>query len=888
MTFSLSPLASRNPRARGGVFALAMLVAGCSSEDRAAPMRLDRPPLGSPFAEQRAPDDSRSYSALSRQVEIVTDEFGVPHIFAENRKDLFFANGYVHARDRLFLMDALRLLGQGRISEYVGAMGMSYDPVLRATFMTADGEQVADAVVAVMPANIRELLQAYADGVNAYLAELRAGQHELPPDYSLPLFAGVSASDIADWQPRDTVAVSRMADLNNSDGAGDVDIAMGERIQALSPDLLPYLARIQPSDPTVILPEWLSQPQSADVSGSMSGYPDQQRRFQGLDFAKLRRMSAPLPDSNRQLAGSNNWVIAGEHTANGYPIVANDPHLAFIQPARFYNVQLDTRLYGHEPASDSSAMGVNTPGIPAILLGHNEFVAWGATNVGWDLTDVYIETLDATGDAVLFEGRSVPIRRFSQTFKLGPHPDSSSETRVVEYVPHHGPLSRVGDQAFSIKWAGRFVDSDSTAMVDLLTCRNIDDWMRALESVEVLALSWNGADTEGNTGYYPHARIPLRKSVTGECVPNAPVSGTGACEWIGFVPTSQIPQVKNRARGYLVTANNDVVGTLQDNDPTNDPQYLVAERDIGFRAGRITRVIEQAIASEHKITLDDTQALQADNTDLEAGRLRPFLLAAARALPNRVSEYALGAALTRLENWRLTTPSGVSTEYRTDGGPSASEIEESIASSIYYAWASRFRHEVLDDEFGALTPGYGERPKTVLFLLEHPDPTGEKLFDNINTAGVETKDELMLQALSEALEFLASPAAFGTTDMSAWRWGQLHQVELSDLLGSQLGVPLISSGPYPRGGGMFTVDLAPGGGPTSFIYKHGPQMRFVAEVRPDGIVSRNALPGGQSDDPDSSHYEDLLKKWLRNESFPYYFRVEDVAAHIERYELLHP
>lgn len=888
--------------------ALVAGLVGCGEDEVAGGEDLSGPPAGSPFAAVRAPDVDVARAGLSRQVEIITDEFGVPHVYAENQRDMIYANGYVHARDRLFLMDAFRMLGQGRITEYLGSVGMAFDPMFRATFMTADGEQVADAVVRALPAETVDLLQAYSDGVNAYLAELRAGEHVLPPSYTTPLLKDVKATDIGDWTPRDTIAVARVMEWQLTDGGGDFDLYIGDLIQQLPADVFADTVRFQPSAPTVIVPEWFASQKQLKRPGATpdllslnpklpahrAAYAAAQAGLRGL---KLKHNPSPLLGGGieRDSIGSNNWVISGEHTKSGYPLVANDPHLAFVQPSQFHHAQLDTRLYGGD--SGSSAIGISVAGVAGVVLGHSEHVAWGGTVVGWDVTDVFVETLNEAGDAVLFNGEYVPIKRYEQTFKLGPGADAPVEKQVVEYVPHHGPIldgTKKDGKALSIRWTGRLLDNEVDGLVALLGASSIDDWMSALTNMAVLAQNWNGADTQGNTGYFPHALIPIRKSVTGACAPYKPMDGTGACEWVGFVPADQVPQAKNRDNGWLVTANNDVAGTLQDNDPTNDPQYLVAERAIGFRAARIQELIEEGIASGKKFTMDDMEALQADTKSLEAERMREFLLAAATALPALVTDLKLQPALDRISAWKLTTPSGVDAEYRKDGGPTADEISESIATTIFFNWLPRFRNRVLDDDlkqYGA-SLGSTDKARALFYLLEQPDQsaTGAKLFDDVTTTDVvETKDELMLTSLAEALAYLESSAGFASADMSTWRWGQKHGMKMADLFGLFSGTAFITRGPYPRGGSNYTVDVAgQGGSPTNFVYGSGPQMRFVAELRPDGIVSRNALPGGQSDDPDSPHYEDLLQMWLRNESFPYYFRPADVAEHIETYELFHP
>lgn len=890
---------------------MALLGSGCGDDEPVSDGGgTSGPPAGSPFAAERAPDVVVKRPGLAKQVEIVTDEFGVPHIFAENQKDAIFANGYVHARDRLFLMDAFRMLGQGRVAERIGDAGLSFDLTFRATFMTEDGEQVADAVVKQLPADTVELLEAYSAGVNAYLAELRDGKWQLPPSYGTPLLKDVTPADIDEWQPRDTIAVARVMEWQLTDGGGDFDQYIAERIQKLPADLFADLVRFQPTDPTVILPNWFgaaskkapqSEPSLLSLNPKdpkhLAAYARAKQSLAGIDFGKIKHHDSPLLGGGieRDSIGSNNWVIGGEHTESGYPIIANDPHLAFVQPAQFHHAQIDTALYGGD--TGTSAIGISVAGVSGIVIGHTQDVAWGGTVVGWDVTDIYVETLNDSGDAVLFNGEYVPIKRYEQTFKVGVGAAAREEKDVIEYVPHHGPIldgSKGDGKALSIKWTGRMVDNEVKGVIGLLSASSIDEWASALDNMSVLAQNWNGADTQGNTGYHPHALIPVRKSVSGDCAPYKPMDGTGPCEWEGFIPNDRIPQDKNRENGWLVTANNDVAGNLQDNDPTNDPQYLVAERAIGFRAGRITQMIEEQIAAGKKFTLDDMERIQADTLSLEAERMRDFLLAAADTLPARVTELGLTDAIARIRSWQLTTPSGVDADYRTDSGPSAEEIDESVAASIFFAWLPRFRNAVFDDELGSYATSIGstDKARALFNLLEHPDQTatGSALFDNVTTTDVvEDKDELMLQAMADALTFLGGKDAFDSTDMTTWRWGQLHGMQIRDLFGLFSGTAFITRGPYPRGGSNYTVDVAGhGGSTTNFLFGSGPQMRFVAELRPDGIVSRNALPGGQSDDPDSPHYEDLLKMWLRNESFPYYFKPGDVAHHMETYELFEP
>ena len=883
---------------------------GCGNDEKileGEDVRLDGPPAASPFAEAKDPDKLTEHPTLDRPVEVIRDEYGVPHVYGANRDDVSYAYGYLHAKDRLFIMDAFRHLGTGTISEYIGMVGLAFDKQFRPTFMLPDGRNVADAIVEDLPEDILKVLQAYSDGVNAYLAELRAGEHVLPPSYGTPLLAAVTPDDIPDWKPRDVMAVARVEEWQLTSGAGGGDIAIGELVTKLPADLFADVVRFAPVDKTVVVPDWFKSEKSAEVdlrdakavaAERRAQYRRAQGLYRGIDFAAVKRNQIDLfgNDDGKEHFGSNNWVVSGEHTKSGFPIVANDPHLSFIVPSLFHHVHLDTKLYG--PADRGfSTMGISVPGISGIVIGQTEKVAWGATVAGWDVTDVYVETLNAKGDAVMFNGKEVKIERFKQKYTVGLGDDAEVVEDVVEYVPHHGPItpgSKKDGKALTVKWTGRMMDQEVLAVLGTNTATDIGSWKKSLEDMAVLAQSWNGADVDGGRAYFPHAWIPIRKKVTGECAPYKPMDGTGPCEWDGILPPDKVPQVADSKSGWLVTANNDIAGNLIDNDPTNDPQYLLDSRAVGFRAGRITQAIEKMIADGKKITLEDMVELQADTHSLEGERMVPMLLKAADDNPTAVSDLGLGDAVERLRSWDFTTPSGVDAEYRKDKGPDAKEIEASVAASIFYAWVTRFRNNVLDDDLAVHDAGIGTSAKVraIFYLLENESDskTGATLFDDVTTTEVvETKEDIMLASLKQALDWLASGDAFDTTDMEAWRWGQLHGMQTQDLFGAFAGAAFITQGPFPRGGASYTVDVAGfGSSGTNFNYGAGPQMRYVAELDPDGIRAVNALPGGQSDDTDSPHYDDLLQMWLRNETFPYYFKSSDVAKHIEEYMVFTP
>lgn len=854
---------------------------------------------GAPLFDKRTPDETLVAPGLKTRVEIARDELGIPHIFAHTLEDASYAQGYMHARDRFFQIDALRHLVEGRLSEYFGQITFDTDVGNRSFMMTTDGRPVFEVMAEQMTDKEKSVLDAYSAGINLYIAALKAGTVPVPAGYQNSLLASFTPDMVPEWRPADTLALGRLQEQNLSDST-DEDIARGLAKTALPPDLFTDLVRYAPPDPIAILPDFYTSPYygkngCTTISGctpSKKSSGATARLYKGVDFrrtARALRAADPfgMNDMPVGVEGSNNWVVAGEHTETGSALVLNDPHLRFYNPPLFYHGQIDTRHYGTDTDA-SSVMGISFPGIAGILIGHNENVAWGATTTGYDVSDVYVETLNAAGDATLFNGQYVPLRRVTVPIGVFGSGGLTQTNQVFEIVPHHGviiPSSKANGKALTRKWTGQEPFSSFGPLIDRLHARNIDDFMEAMAHFVVGAQNWNGADTAGNTGYIPGARIPIRANVT-SCDPTIPMDGSGSCEWTGIIPLTEVPRVKNRSNGYVVTANNDVTGTLSDNDPRNDPQYLHSSNADGFRARRITDRVEDAIG-KGKVTREQMVALQADTVSLEAKRLMPFILAARDADPALVSSLGIGDALSRLAAWDFSNPSGVAADYRKDGGPSDAEIQASIAAAIYNTFRPRLLKAVFADEEAKYNVTFDEHA-ALLYLLENQATSRTKLqvFDDITTPSiVETPNRIILTSLGSAVEFLKTKLG---PDPNQWRWGSIHQVEIQDVFG-QFGISFHTLGPYPRGGTVSTVDVADSGDSVdAFHFFSGPQMRFVAEVGANGIVAANSLPGGEVEDPQSKHYADLLPLWLRNETFPYYFKPADVVAHAEELIVLKP
>lgn len=873
---------------RGAPLLAAVLCLSCSSSGGA---KREGPPL----FDGRKVDHALPASAVSARIEVARDEYGIPHIFAHTLEDAAFGEGYAHARDRFFQMDLYRHLVEGRLSEYFGSLTESIDVDNLSNMLTTEGRPVFEAMEDAAEGAELSVSRAYAAGVNLYIERLRRGDVPTPEGYAHPLLAAFETSRIPDWRVADSFAIGRLQEMNLSDST-DTEIAWGEAKQKLPPELFRDLFRKAPPDPIAILPDFYDSPFAPGhgcktVSGCITTQVAvASSLYRGVDFGRVlarakRRDIFGMKNLPDAVAGSNNWVVSGDLTDSGRALVLNDPHLRFYLPSLFYYSHQDTAHYG-TGAKTASEMGISFPGVPGTLIGHNQHVAWGATTTGWDVADVYVETLNEAGDAALFEGDYVPLLRVTRDILVLGENGVEARPHAFEIVPHHGvivPGSKENGKALTRKWTGHEPRNGFGALVERHSARNIDDFMEAMSRFVAGAQNWNGADTSGNTGYMPGARVPVRASVTGACDPSLPMDGTGPCEWTGVIPASDMPRVKNRENGYVVTANNDVTGTLADNDPSNDPQYLMSVNADGFRARRITDRIE-ALKKEGKITRQRMIALQADTVSLEAERLLPFVASAAAAVPALVEELGLADALDRLSRWDRSAPSGVDAAYRKDGGPTEEEVEASIAAAIFHTFRPRFYAALFGDEKTKYEIGFYDTP-AALYVLENPTPERLALFDDPSTSEVETRDQVILRSLASALDFLRTKLG---PSADAWRWGALHQVEVRDAFGD-FGALQRKLGPFPRSGANSTVDVAGTGGATEdFTFTGGPQMRFVAEVGEDGITAASSLPGGQVDASDSAHYDDLLPLWLRNETFPFYFKTSDVVAHTEELTVITP
>lgn len=925
---------------------------------RLLPTLLLLPGLLAPACSREEAPDPVSALPAQRQLDldgapgparIITDELGVRHIYGQGLEATLFAQGYVSAYDRFWQMDVFRRVATGRLTEYLPDLALAMDVEMRTIMMTRDGRFLEEALVEhlreVDPGMMR-LLDAYVDGVNAWLADVRAGRNDaaLPPEYAFFLIRR-SADEIADWRPEDSLAIGRLQAWSLS---ADVETKIGrwERRLALPDDVFADIWRLQPPSPAVTLGPGGATgnliPQAERTPALLQPPPEPgaaTRRALPAIVRQLGENARRIPWGSRHDDGfgSNNWMVSGRLTDSGHPMLANDPHLALFNPPVWHTVHLDPSWRG---GSGLPTSGVIFPGLPGVILGFNSHIAWGSTVIGYDVTDVYLETVRETGDVpeVWHEGAWKPVIRREVEFVQA---DGSVRVVPIDIVPHHGPqvadpdpdddlVGIAGGGFMSFAWTGHELSNDIRFLHNLNQARNVEEARNALRYFTTGAQNWIVIDRKGDMLYFPHAWVPVRPEGFEYWFP---VTGDGSADWATeadgvtrrWIAEQDLPQAFNPPEGLLVTANQDTRGELQDGDPTNDGPYLYAFRAPGYRQERILELLDDTDGNRNgrPISIEDMGRYQMDIQVLEA---RYVLDAALPDLKAADLSPAAAAALARLDTWRhqathpLRAASGVDPASARKDWPFITSIDEAerrdaVATSIFYAWLSRVVEQTFGDELeaaGLSLPSGADASTALLHLLRHADsddpsrqihtadvPGGEsRLWNDIRTTETETRQEILARSLELAVDDLAD--LFGTTNADEWLWGRIHVLVLQHFFqtGGITGEWSVGNAPrIPLHGARYTVSPANfgiGGPLTEKPVSSGASKRFVVEMRPDGPRGWNAIPGGQfghaldaRDRPEMDqirpdlHYSDLLPDWLRGERFAYRFIVPEVVAGAE-------
>lgn len=758
-----------------------------------------------PSAQTAAPKAEESVArlpGLKKAVKVRRDERGIPYVEAEDESDLYFAQGYVTASDRLFQMDLFRRSARGELSEIFGKATIEEDKRRR----TYGFKQVAEATVAQSDPRARAVLEAYAAGVNAYIDSL--------DDKGLPLEFQLLGYRPRHWTPADSAAVGKnFAETLSSTWTLDIARAAfaklpPEKRAALFPEASPLDVLVVGTDD--------KQKKNSTPAKRTSSLPVQSNLRELLSELSAiqqteERTRARIGLNAEDRAASNNWVVSGKRTVSGKPLLANDPHLPPSAPSVWYMIHLS--------APGLRVAGVTAAGAPGVIIGHNERIAWGLTNLGPDVQDVYRETFDSQ-NPLRYQTptgwRDAEVRREEIKVRksfLG------TETEAVTHevtITRNGPIVlRNGADAYALRWTALAPEAtEFKAFYGLNRARNWKEFQEALKDYGGATQNFIYADVDGHIGYYGAGQIPIRSSGDG----SVPYDGTkGEGEWKGFIPFAELPHVYDPPSGIIVTANSRVVGTSY-------PHFLSHAWAPPTRARRIYDLLDV----KRKLTADDFRNVLADAYTISG-------VTFAREVARVAREAKLDA---KDEKWRETVRL-----FETWDG----QLEpDARAPRLAVEMAGAFRAKILAGALGPdLAKEYRWPASAILFdrlIQERPKEWLPKEFA--------TYADLLDAAHRETRESLTK--SFGA-DETKWTWGARLAVNFPHPLAS---VPLIgkqfqlASFPQRGGGGIFA---APNVGASV-------SMRLIADVS-DWDRTRQGIALGVSGDPRSPHWQDQLSDW---------------------------
>lgn len=745
------------------------------------------------------------------RIEIVRDADGVPHIFATTDHDAFYGLGYVHAQDRLWQMEMNRRIGAGRLSEILGEPTLSIDKFQR----TMGYYRAAQADLAIIEPRSRQALEAYAAGVNQWLSE----DHTLPPEFIL---LGLKPEP---WQPADSLVWQKMMSWDLG-GNYKLELLNQRLAQALGPERAAQILPDYPKDGITILA-------NVEIDDAAAAHLSEIDRALEIDFGRGGRES-----------GSNNWVIAGSRTESSMPILANDPHLGTSIPSIWYLAEMQ--------GDTLHAIGSTFPGLPAIVIGHNERMAWGVTNVGPDVQDLYVERINPANpnqyevdggwqemtiveEPIVVKGRDEPIRWAARSTR-------------------HGPLiSDVSDAGspLALQWTALQPDDTTIdAFIGLNYAADWEDFTDAMAKFVTPSQSFVYADVEGNIGYYAPGKIPIR--VDGHDG-RVPVPGWASeYEWQGYIPFAELPHAFNPPEGYIATANHRVVGD-------DYPYLLGTDWAPPYRAERIVEMIEAMSGNGEKISMDDVAVMQADRFSTQVRDLLPFL----RTVPAKDTRQQQALDLLQAFDGKMRM--------------------DSAAAAIYQAWMIHLERAIFEDDLRAsLFEEMSTRANPIFLINVLKDPAlGEAWCDHVLTAPVESCVETAQVALDNALDDLSERMG---ADISRWRWDRIHITQYPHNPFSQVSyLKGIFHRTIPNGGDRFTVNVAPVNLTNPYVQTHSPGYRHIIDLS-DIAASRFMITTGQSGNVLSGHYDNLIRRHRDVAYLPMLFGRENVRGDTLRLE----
>lgn len=735
-------------------------------------------------------------SQVYADIKIYRDSCAIPYIVAENDKDAAFALGYVHAQERMFQMDIFRRAALGRLSEVFGNKTLPFDIMFR----TVNIPKAADEVLRRIDPEQLKFLQAYASGINYYLDQNKS---------ALPIEFATLDYEPDKWKPEHSLLLAKMLawELNISWWC---DITFSNLIQQIGEEKAKEVIPDFPENAPTIIPK------------NITSFPKVTKNFIDVnkDFRKFMKIAGTH-------IGSNNWVVASQRSSSGRPIIANDPHLTFQAPAKWYAVS----IFG----SSWNAAGVTIPGVPAVVIGKNNKIAWTMTNIMLDDADFYVEKIDSLGKNYMLDAKWEPLLARHEVISV----KDSAEVNITIRETHRGPIiSDIHPYKFlfendkepaatlSMRWTGNEYSKEFSSFYKLNRAGNWTEFKESLRGFYAPGQNFVYADVEDNIGYQFAGRLPIRQNPSASFVYDGTLS---ANDWKGFASFEELPGMYNPAQNYIATANNKTEAAFK---------YYIS--NLWEPPSRIERITE-LLNSKAKHSVQDFKNYQIDQVSPYAREIVPYILNAFKG--RETKDINIKLSLELLAKWDFNMG------------------KNSQVPAIYETFFNHLLSGIYKDELGP------SAYKEFVFLASVPYRTTLKLlkentstwFDDILTPEIENRDAIIIRSLIGAIRELEKNQGL---ELYNWQWGRIHTTTFRHLFSGKYDFidEFINVGPIEVGGDGVTVFNTEYSFTDPYDNILGPSMRFIYDFsQPDWFYL--ILTTGQSGHFVSSHYKDMTELW---------------------------
>lgn len=801
----------------------------------------------------RAGKGTDKAEGLSAPVEIYRDTDGVPHIYADTVEDLFYAQGFVHAQDRFWQMEFWRRIGGGRLAELFGDDVLGVDIYLR----TVDFRRIAEEEYAMLDEETRRFLDAYAAGVNAYILDRKPSRLGL--EFRLLKLQGHEL-EIEPWNPVNTLTWLKIM-------AEDMSGNMGKELYTI--DLIRAVGLEMTAD---FFPAYREEEMPFVVTDSEIIAQGKER--ENLDPAVLTEDMSLLMSLKTRLVGgydpftplalgkgggigSNGWVLSGERTSTGKPILANDSHLGIQIPSVYYEVGLHSKKGGgRDGTKPFNARGFSFAGVPGIIMGHNDHIAWGLTNMGSDVQDLYIERINPYNpnqyevngqwvdmeirrEEIIVHKQDEPYILLVRSTRHGPVVTDQGDMishSSFDIIPQKDFPDNLELTALSLRWTALQPTETIKTIFLVNKARNFEEFREAIRYFLVPPQNVIYADEYGNIGYQAPGLIPIRAKGNGQL----PVPGwTDEYEWTGFIPFEELPWVFNPSKGYIATANNPIVSESY-------PYVLETEYDHGYRARRIVDIIEQGRSD---FTLENMKAMQGDNLSLSALEIIPYLKDII------FEDTAIETARDNLLKW--------------NGMMEMDSAEAALYGYFWVALVEEIFQDQIPERLWNKDKALGARSSLLSCVYNLLNEPVNQWWDDITTFDkTEARDDILARAFEKG--YLAGVEELGEK-LNKWSWGDIHTATFRNQTFGNSGIGIIerifNRGPVAVSGSFHQLNRCDYSVEDAFNAYHISAMRQIIDLS-DLSNSLMIHTPGQSGRPGNRHYDDLIKPWRLSEYHP--------------------